>query len=90
MLEQSAFLDMSAARFDQLKQHIVEQWDVVQAIAATVPAPQQIAAWLRHVGAPIDGKDIGLNDEEVALAVEYGPYLRNRFTVIKLSQFLGF
>lgn len=90
MQEQSAFLDMSATRFDQLKQHIVEQWEAVETIAATVPAPQQIAAWLRQVGAPTDGKDIGLSDEEVALAVEYGPYLRNRFTVIKLSQLLGF
>ena len=90
MYEQAAFLDMSAAQFDQFKQPIVEQWAAIQVIAATVPASEQIAAWLRQVGAPIEGTEIGLSDEEVAMAVEYGPYLRNRFTVIKLSQLLGF
>jgi len=87
--EQAEFFDLAADQFDQLKHRIVEQWAVVQSIAATVPASGQIAAWLAQVGAPTTSAALGFSDEEVFQAVEFGPYLRNRFTILRLAPLLG-
>ena len=83
------FLDMDQAAFDQIRQRIVERWHVVQEIATQVPKPEQFIAWLKAVGAPTEGKSVGLSDEEVAMAVRYGHFLRNRFTILKLCRILG-
>jgi glycerol-1-phosphate dehydrogenase [NAD(P)+] len=87
--EQAGFLDMPEQTFSALKQRILDCWNEVQAIANTVPASEQLAEWLRAAGAPVEGQGLGLSEEEVALAVEYGHYLRNRFTILKLSRMLG-
>ena len=87
--EQGAWQDMPVDQFEQLKHCIVEQWAAVQSIAARVPAAEQIAAWLGQVGAPTNGAALGFSDEEVAQAVEFGPYLRNRFTILRLAPMLG-
>ena len=83
------FLDMSQAAFDQIRQRIVERWHIVQEIAAQVPRPEQFVEWLQAVGAPTEGKSVGLSDEEVAMAARYGHFLRNRFTILKLCRILG-
>jgi glycerol-1-phosphate dehydrogenase [NAD(P)+] len=83
------FLDQTPADFEQLKRRIAEHWDEVQAIAASVLPVEEIAALLRQAGAATDGAALGLSAEEVARGLEYGHYLRNRFTVIKLSRVLG-
>ena len=87
--EQAAFLNMSEQTVSELKQRILDCWNEVQAIANTVPASEQLVDWLHAVGAPVDGRSLGLSEEEVALAVEYGHYLRKRFTILKLAQLIG-
>lgn len=82
--EQSPFLDMTEQRFQQLRRRIIDRWSEVQQIAHAVPKPPQLTDWLRQVGAPINGCDIGLSNQEVELALEFGHCLRNRFTVNKL------
>jgi len=86
---QSEFLNMSAHQFDQLKQRIIEQWSLVQDIAATVPGPQDLAHLLHKAGAETNAQSLGLSNQEVKLALEYGHYLRNRFTVRKLNYLIG-
>lgn len=86
---QAPFLDMSEQAYEQLKQKIIDGWPDIQQIAATVPAPQELAGWLRTAGGPTDAKTLGLNDQEVANAVAHSHFLRNRFTVAKLSRILG-
>ncbi len=83
-----AFLNMSEADFDAVKRRIADRWDEIQATAAKVPAPEVIASYLRKVGAPTSAEELGLAPEEVAPGFEYGHYLRNRFTVMKLSRIL--
>ncbi len=83
------FLTMTQARLDALKQRIDDRWDTIQEIAARVPPPGQIAGYLERVGAPTSGAALGLTEDEVARGVEYGHYLRSRFTVMKLSRMLG-
>jgi glycerol-1-phosphate dehydrogenase [NAD(P)+] len=82
------FLDMTAADFDALKQRIAERWDDIQAIAAQVAEAETIQDWLRRAGAPAGAEELGLSAEEVAAGLRYGHYLRERFTVMKLSRIL--
>ncbi len=82
------FLNMTEADFDAVKHRIADHWDEIQATAANVPAPEVIASYLRKVGAPASAEELGLAVDEVAPGSEYGHYLRNRFTVMKLSRIL--
>mgnify|MGYP001184988914 FL=1 len=61
----------------------------MQAIAAEVPSPAALADLLQRAGGTADPQALGLGDEEMALAEAYGHYVRNRFTVMKLSRVLG-
>lgn len=87
--EHRPFLDLTEEGFDQLKHKIVDHWDDIQAIAARVPAPEVIAAALDKAGAPSTWQALGLDADEVQPGFQYGHYLRNRFTVLKLSRVLG-
>jgi glycerol-1-phosphate dehydrogenase [NAD(P)+] len=87
--EHAPFLDLTEAGFDRVKKHIAECWDEIQAVAAMVPAPQEIVGYLRQAGAATDGQSLGLGADEIPLGMQYGHYLRNRFTVMKLSRVLN-
>jgi glycerol-1-phosphate dehydrogenase [NAD(P)+] len=87
--EHGAFLNLTEAGYEQVKRRIVEHWEQIQGIAATVPPPDQIAHYLRQAGAATEAHALGLGAAEVGPGFEFGHYLRNRFTVLKLSRFLG-
>jgi glycerol-1-phosphate dehydrogenase [NAD(P)+] len=89
ILEQAPFLNLSAEGFERLKATIVARWGDIQAIAATVPATEELVGLLCTVGGPADTRSLGLNDDEVAMAQKYAHFLRNRFTVMKLAYYLG-
>lgn len=82
------FLDLTEEDFDKVKRRIADHWEEIQATAAKVPPPEEITAYLRKVGAPATAEELGLAPEEVDPGFEYGHYLRNRFTVMKLSRIL--
>jgi len=84
-----AFLDLNGENLGRLKRTIVEEWAQVQAIAASVPAPDTLASYLRHVGAPTTPQELGLTANDVTAALAYADYLRNRFTLLKLVRLLG-
>jgi glycerol-1-phosphate dehydrogenase [NAD(P)+] len=86
---QAPFLDMTPADLKALRQNILEHWDGVLRIAATVPPAADVESWLRQAGGALRGSDVGLGDEEVAIGLAYGHYYRSRFTVGKLSWLLG-
>ena len=87
--EQRRFLALTASSRDRLIEKIVGHWPEIQAIAATVPAPDTLRAWLAQVGGPADPADLGLSDDEGGAALAFAHYLRDRFTVYKLSRMLG-
>lgn len=89
IVEQAPFLDWSEADYARLQQRILERWPEVQAVAAEVPSPDALTDLLERAGGTADARALGLGDEEMALAEEYGHYVRNRFTVLKLSRVLG-
>lgn len=85
----AAFLDMTPESYDAIKRRILGHWDEVQAIAAQVPPPEEIARLLTIAGSPTTPAELGLTDDEAAQALDNGHYLRNRFTVRKLARVLG-
>ncbi|MBZ0301527.1 MAG: iron-containing alcohol dehydrogenase, partial [Anaerolineae bacterium] len=86
--EHGPFLNQTPEDYDRIKKNIAENWDAIQQAAALVPPPEQIRASFQRVGGPVDADELGLSEEEVRLGLEYGHYLRNRFTVMKLSRVL--
>ena len=86
--EHAAFLDLTEAGFDTVKQRIADHWDDIQTLAAGVPEAEVIRGYLRQVGGPASAEELGLAPEEVSPGFQYGHYLRNRFSVVKLSRIL--
>lgn len=87
--DQKAFLEMDEVEFKQLKHRVLKSWPQIQSVAASVPGPRQISAWLHQVGAPGDPQDASLETTEVDQALKYSHLLRSRFTVLKLAHLLG-
>ena len=86
---QRAFLDITPAEFRDLGQRIVQEWPHIQEIARTVPSAEELGSVLRLAGAATKPEELGLGEDEVGMALEYGHYLRNRFTVRKLNYLCG-
>ncbi len=87
--EQAPFLDWNEADYSRLKQRILDRWPEVQAVAAEVPSPDALTDLLERAGGTGDYRALGLGDQEMMMAEVYGHYVRNRFTVMKLSRVLG-
>jgi hypothetical protein len=58
-------------------------------VAGEVPPPDALARLLERAGGTADYRVLGLGDDEMATAERYSHYVRNRFTVMKLSRILG-
>ena len=87
--EMAPFLELTEETYAALKQRILDNWAAVQTIADTVPPVQDIVNLLHTVGGAVKAQELGLTDQDVALAMEYSHYHRNRFTIAKLSRILG-
>ncbi|MCB9138120.1 MAG: sn-glycerol-1-phosphate dehydrogenase [Caldilineaceae bacterium] len=88
MAAHQRFLNLTPEESDAIKRQILAHWDEVQEIAAHVPPPDVVADYLRRAGGPTTVAELGLSDEEQALAEQSGHYLRDRFTVRKLARAL--
>jgi glycerol-1-phosphate dehydrogenase [NAD(P)+] len=85
---QEPLIQMTVADLETLKARILENWDKIQAIAETVPSPQQFTAWIQAVDGPTIPAQIGLSDKDVQLGLLSAHYLRDRFTLNRLSFWL--
>ncbi len=86
---QTPFLNMTESQFNALKAQILDKWEAIQQIAATVPSAAEVIGWLRRIGGATTAAEIGLTDAEFELGVRYGHFYRNRFSVAKLGRMLG-
>jgi glycerol-1-phosphate dehydrogenase [NAD(P)+] len=86
---QQPWFEMTASAFDEMKARIVEQWDEVQRVAATVPVAADLAGWIGRAGSPITPAAAGLGDEEVRIATRWAYNLKYRMTIGRLGQMLG-
>jgi glycerol dehydrogenase-like iron-containing ADH family enzyme len=80
---------MDETQFAGLCRLILASWDRIQAIAARVPEPDELAGLLRRADGPTSAAGLGLAEEDVVEGLTYGHYLRNRFTILKLARFLN-
>jgi glycerol-1-phosphate dehydrogenase [NAD(P)+] len=86
---QRPYLEMPDAEFSALKQNVLDHWDEIRRIAATVPPAADLERWIRDAGGPVTGPEVGLSDAEMALALHYSHYLKDRITINRISLWLG-
>ncbi len=86
---QQPWYELTAGAFEQMKARIVDRWDDVQRIAASVPAAVDLVGWIGAAGSPVTPAAAGLGDEEVAVAAKWAHNLKYRMTIGRLGQMLG-
>lgn len=86
---QQPFLDLDEAGYARLRQLVMDKWDEVQAIAASVPPAEEIRRLLRQANLPTEPEQIHLTEEDIREAIQYGHFIRTQFSVMKLSRLLG-
>lgn len=84
-----AYVELPAAERAAFYQRIIDRWDDIQAVAATVPEPEQLARLLAQAGGPTDLGTLGFTDAEIDEALRLAHYVRDRFTVRQLELALG-
>jgi glycerol-1-phosphate dehydrogenase [NAD(P)+] len=86
---QAVHLGTTEERYNSLKANIIEHWEDLQEIARQVPSPDEIKAMLKAVGGATQPEDIGLTEADLNEALEYAQYVRKAFTILNVSQMLG-
>jgi len=76
-------------KFKRIRERILDRWDEVQAAAASVPDPDAIRAWIKSLGGPVTPQELGVTKEQVEIAVDYGHYLRERFSINIIRKLFG-
>jgi len=85
---QTPFLEMTDQAWEVLTQRITDCWESVLEIAREVPRPHALARLLEKVGGPSTAGELGLPDSWRSQAISAAHYLRNHFTIVKLSRIL--
>jgi glycerol-1-phosphate dehydrogenase [NAD(P)+] len=86
---QTAFLELGEEGFSALKSRIAEHWEEMLALSATLRSPEETASLLEAAGCPSSPGELGLDARDLADALGEAHWLRDRFTVLKLSRILG-
>ncbi len=86
---QRRFLSLDREGFDALKATIHRHRSEISDIAKAVPGWQETSRLLVASGCPVDPRDLGLGEAEIAAAARSAHFLRDRFTVLKLARLLG-
>ncbi len=86
---QEAHLSMTAEKYKKLKKTIIDNWDEIQKIALEVPSLEEMSSLLKIVDGATEPPDIGLTNEDINNAIEYAQYVRKAFTILNVSQMLG-
>jgi glycerol-1-phosphate dehydrogenase [NAD(P)+] len=77
-----------AADQDALAQRIAERWEAVCSVCRSVPAPEVLAELLQRVGGPTKVEELGVEPELLQDSLRYAMYVRNRYTILRLGQWL--
>jgi glycerol-1-phosphate dehydrogenase [NAD(P)+] len=73
----------------RVAERILDQWEALQAVAARVPPPQELRSLMAKVGAPVSIDSDILDENQVRLGLDYGPYLRERFSINNIRILFG-
>ncbi|TVY10383.1 sn-glycerol-1-phosphate dehydrogenase [Paenibacillus cremeus] len=77
-----------AAQLRQLAERLSQRWGDVAAVCRRMPAPEQLAAWLQRVGGATAPEQLGIEPELVEGSLRYAKYVRNRYTILRLREWL--
>ncbi|OXM86603.1 sn-glycerol-1-phosphate dehydrogenase [Paenibacillus rigui] len=80
--------DPSAAELDALAERIAERWEAIRSVCICVPAPDVLAGLLQRVGGPATVAELGVEPELLEDSLQYAMYVRNRYTILRLGQWL--
>ncbi len=86
---QERFLSMGTAERESLMAAIIDGWDGILALAASVPGLAETRRLLALAGCPTDARELGLGQLEIALGMRSAHSIRDRFTVKKLALMIG-
>jgi glycerol-1-phosphate dehydrogenase [NAD(P)+] len=75
-------------RESELPQRIAERWEAIRSICAGVPSPEEMTEALRRVEGPTTVAELGVEPELMQESLKYAMYVRNRFTIMRLHQWL--
>jgi glycerol-1-phosphate dehydrogenase [NAD(P)+] len=68
---------------------LAEQWETVQALLASLPGEDTVAALLAHVGGKTTLGDLGIDEAQRDKLLTWSPTVRNRLTFMRLLQTLN-
>lgn len=71
-----------------LPRRIVERWDDIRSVCRSVPSPRELAASLRRAGGLTTVEELGVERELLDESMRYAMYVRNRYTILRLAQWL--
>jgi len=63
-----------------IKQVLLESWKEIRKIAHSIPMADEFRYWIGSMGGPISAKDLGLDEGEFFTGIEFGHYMRERFS----------
>jgi glycerol-1-phosphate dehydrogenase [NAD(P)+] len=66
---------------DPIKLKLLKSWEDIRKIAHSVPKAEEFRHWISKMGGPISVNDLGLNKDEFNIGLEFGHYMRERFSV---------
>jgi glycerol-1-phosphate dehydrogenase [NAD(P)+] len=85
---QRRFLTLEGHIWEDLVKRMIDNWDRIQSIAAVVPDVGTTVSLLVRAGCPTTPRELGLGADEVERALVGAHWLRDRFTIGKLSRML--
>lgn len=87
-------LDKKEQKYDSVKHaerlsRIVTNWGEIQRIASTMPRSADLARFMKEIGHPTTGEEIGLTDEDMAEAFFMAKDIRDKYVLGRLLWDLG-
>jgi glycerol-1-phosphate dehydrogenase [NAD(P)+] len=76
-------------KFAQVRDSILEHWDAIQDAASHVPTPDVVSGWIKSLGGPTTAQELELTQAQAETAMDYGHYLRERFSINILRKLFG-
>jgi glycerol-1-phosphate dehydrogenase [NAD(P)+] len=67
---------------------LAQHWEEISQVARQVPAPEQLAAWLKQSGGPATADELGVNPNLVRLSLSTAMFVRSRYSILRLSRLL--
>ncbi len=70
-----------------IAERIEANWEEIKGLIEEIPTGTQICRLLLRCGGSVSLSDIGLSEELIPKLLRYAPYVRNRFTLLRLMGF---